>query len=517
MQISKEKYNQYDLYDFVIDADPAQTSLKAKEEYKKVPPLYPDRFNRKVKMLWGIDIDDYPENSIISIGGYFSSFTIALHKETQILVGYVPKDIDVPYLIVEHDPEIYSTYREFIFMHTSKSETDLKFYIQDTENKYRKSYSIYSTYSDSFDNDEGKLAIDLLSLFYRNSPFYQNKELLNYLIEKRVALMSPNLELNQGFYRFTNGRLDHIFMYFHDNNMDSTLLSEQYLSFDPFTQSLYPSCFSSLHYPNSQGTELFRRPWHNLTANRNITSFLDFVLRLQTREMNKFVITYMSGKINHLLGGDWRMTNKDIKSNNYYGYTLLREFCENTMREMPTLEKIGTNFGGIVKEKDVLLYLEPFADSFDIDSIQPTETFKAYEMGHDDYYFVEIEKPVESPVAGPDGYAMILDRTELVYGYVLKNKVRPITDADLLTMSKYNDLEKSRTAIIDDSDGYTNIRAGQSAKTTIVGRIEQKTFFNYWATPSNWYIVQTKDGLRGFVYKDKIREKVDAGGWTILD
>lgn len=138
-------------------------------------------------------------------------------------------------------------------------------------------------------------------------------------------------------------------------------------------------------------------------------------------------------------------------------------------------------------------------------------------MGHDDYYFVEIEKPVESPVAGPDGYAMILDRTELVYGYVLKNKVRPITDADLLTMSQYNDLEKSRTAIIDDSDGYTNIRAEQNTKSDIVGRIEQKTFFNYWATPSNWYIVQTKDGLRGFVYKDKIRDKIDAGGWTILD
>ena len=44
-----------------------------------------------------------------------------------------------------------------------------------------------------------------------------------------------------------------------------------------------------------------------------------------------------------------------------------------------------------------------------------------------DYYFIEIEKPVETPVAGEDGYALILDRTETVYGYLKKSDVKQIT------------------------------------------------------------------------------------------
>jgi hypothetical protein len=48
-------------------------------------------------------------------------------------------------------------------------------------------------------------------------------------------------------------------------------------------------------------------------------------------------------------------------------------------------------------------------------------------MGYDDYYLVEVVKPVESPVAGPDGYAMILDRTETIWGYVRKSEVREVT------------------------------------------------------------------------------------------
>lgn len=243
----------------------------------------------------------------------------------------------------------------------------------------------------------------------------------------------------------------------------------------------------------------------NIRKYRLHASLLNNILRLNEKKLTPKVISYISGKFS-CMGESTLSIYNIIRSENYCGYTLLREFCENTMTEMPTLEKIGNNFDGVVSEKDMLLYLEPFADSFDIDSIQPTETFKAYEMGHDDYYFVEIEKPVESPVAGPDGYAMILDRTELVYGYVLKNKVRIITDADWLNLDKYKDLSKSKTAIINDLDGYTNIRAGQNTKSDIVGRIEQKTSFNYWATPGNWYIVQTKDGLRGFVYKDKIQK-----------
>jgi hypothetical protein len=209
------------------------------------------------------------------------------------------------------------------------------------------------------------------------------------------------------------------------------------------------------------------------------------------------------------------MFKNSLRPNNYYGYTLLREFLENPMRETPTLEKIGTSFRANVKEKDTLLLLEPFADSYDIDTIQPTEFLNAIEMGHDDYWFVEVEKPVESPIAGADGYAVILDRTETVYGYLPKNQVKPLTDADILQWHTTRDKSLSTRGVINDPDGFTNIRAGQSTASEIIGRAVKGEVFHYWQLPGNWWVVETASGIRGFMFHNRIKEKVEAGGWII--
>ena len=171
-------------------------------------------------------------------------------------------------------------------------------------------------------------------------------------------------------------------------------------------------------------------PWHKYKMERGFASFLSFLIRLQNTLQNKTVIQFMSGQLDYSSPGsdeNKEAIRDSIRANNYYGYTVLREFCENPGREMPTLEKTGTSFKGVVKEQSALLYLEPFADSYDIDTIRPNETFTAYEMGHDGYFFVEAIKPVESPVAGPDGYAAIIDRTETVYGYMKKTEVIAFT------------------------------------------------------------------------------------------
>ncbi|NDV67255.1 SH3 domain-containing protein, partial [Bacteroides sp. 224] len=206
---------------------------------------------------------------------------------------------------------------------------------------------------------------------------------------------------------------------------------------------------------------------------------------------------------------------ESLLSNNYYGYTLLREFCENPMRETPILEKIGTHIKGRVKENNTLLLLEPIANSYDIDIIQPHESLKVYEMGHDNYYLIEVIKPVESPIAGPDGYAIIKDRTETVYGYIEKNKIRTETFEDILQEPRYNDLSKSSRGIIDDPDGYVNIRKETNNQSNIVRKISTDEVFYYWEIAGNWYIVQTEDGKRGFVYKERIKKRVDTGGWVL--
>ena len=146
-------------------------------------------------------------------------------------------------------------------------------------------------------------------------------------------------------------------------------------------------------------------PWHTDTRARSLAALLTFLLQLKHPFQRKCVIKYMSGQYDsYSYEEQEKEVREQIRSNNYYGYTVLREFCENPEREMPTLEKVGTSFDAVLAGHPKPLLLEPFADSYDIDTILPDEAFIAYEMGYDDYYFIEIEKPVESPLAGTDGY-----------------------------------------------------------------------------------------------------------------
>ncbi|MDR1348401.1 MAG: SH3 domain-containing protein [Prevotellaceae bacterium] len=257
-----------------------------------------------------------------------------------------------------------------------------------------------------------------------------------------------------------------------------------------------------------------------LYGGERVAAWFSAHLRYQIEGMNNTIVKCLYS--NDFSGYTTRMEKreafkKSLKPNNYYGYSVLREFCENPMREMPTLEKIDSSFRACVKGNNTLLLLEPFADSYDIDTLQPVEFLKAYEMGHDNYWFVEVEKPVESPVADMYGYATILDRTETVYGYIPKQQVKALTDADILRWETMRDTTKSKLGIIDDPDGYVNIRKGQSAQSEIAGQIKKDEVFRYWDLPTNWCVIETEAGLRGFVYKNRIREYRDKGKWKLLD
>jgi hypothetical protein len=264
-------------------------------------------------------------------------------------------------------------------------------------------------------------------------------------------------------------------------------------------------------------------PWHNYDIARSLAGNLSFLLRLQQKTTNSYVIQYMSGQLDHPSNSERYIYRErqdsirdQIRSNNYYGYAVLREFCENPEREMPTLEKIGTSFSARTVNSKSLLYLEPYPDSYDIDTLLHSEIFKVYEMGYDDYYLAEVIKPVESPVAGPDGYAMILDRTETVYGYVLKQEVKESSQAEITSQEIKALSGKSKSGIINDSDGYVNIRREMNAQSEIRGTIGKNEIFSYRELPeSDWWYVQTKDDIHGFVHRSRIKEKIDTGGWII--
>lgn len=532
LQVKKEfvkkeaKYSIYDLLIHTIDPNPEQTQLKAVEEYKIYPPLRPERFRRKVKILWGIDINDYPDNSILSIGGYLGGYKLTLSRDYQLIDGFLEEQDDHDQsTYIDHEKSIYPYVREYAFINEPNAKEVLLKYTKKMKDKYFGGHQVQGIGSNSSDGDQGVEGADFFFMLYHNTIFGVNPDLMKYNID----LNSPLGLSIGGEGRTSDIRLDVLTLFVKEELAKGKMFksheyygedSQIWLGFNPYDSISAPSPFCNLsHYPNFEGNEFRRRPWHNYTAEKGMCSFMNFVLQLKNKSMNKFVIKFMSYQEMYFKAahsyGKYEEFIANIKSNSYYGYAILREFCENPMREMPTLEKIGTNFIARVKDKNTLLLLEPFADSFDIDTVQPNETFKAYEMGHDDYYFIEIEKPVESPVADRDGYAMILDRKETVYGYLPKKQVIEYTSQDVLQENTYMDKSQSKRGVINDKDGYVNIRKEPDTQSEIVGKIRDKEIFNYWPTYTNWYIIETKDGIRGYVYKDRIREKYETEGWVI--
>lgn len=77
--------------------------------------------------------------------------------------------------------------------------------------------------------------------------------------------------------------------------------------------------------------------------------------------------------------------------------------------------------------------------------------------------------------------------------------------------TKQNQLIPSATIIrlgdIYDKDGWTNLRQLPSAQSKIITRLANKTEVIIINNSGNWFQVQTKNNMTGFVYKENIIEK----------
>ncbi len=61
-----------------------------------------------------------------------------------------------------------------------------------------------------------------------------------------------------------------------------------------------------------------------------------------------------------------------------------------------------------------------------------------------------------------------------------------------------------KTAIIQDKDGYTNIRSAAGKTGAVVGRIVNGEEFYVNPTKADWWPVQTKSGTTGFMHKSRV-------------
>jgi len=516
----RKQYNKLQLMRYFTDESELPTPELAAEQYKICPPLRPERFRRRVKMLWGFDINEYPKNSTITISSYSElSVKYQLFNGGMMYVGnndYLPQ---IPPL----QDSIYSLCRQFLFFTDTsvfsriseskftQAEESLKLhkgFMEDSRYYKNEFIDIYDVLSDLYRSTIMTPSI-LFGYAEENNPvnslgcgFLSNIVEFGYLVHLRAFDLKGDL---LSLYLAEQGKTRNIWLSDSDTNQEETDIP---VSFKGIT----------LTDPSRKYVDFdMYFPWHNYNIARSFAGNLAFLLRLRQKTTNNYVIRYMSGQLDNVstdyfdrLSYEHRFYQDSIRnlirSNNYYGYAILREFCEDPMREMPTLEKVGRSFQGKVKGNSALLYLEPYPDSYDIDTIHPDETFKACEMGYDDYYLVEVVKPVETPFAGPGGYAVILDRTETVYGYVKASEVRKLAVTDTITPIAFPYAKKQ--GVINDPDGYVNIRKEMNAQSKILGRIDRNEVFTYWQlSGSGWCIVRTQNGVLGYMFSNRIVEK----------
>ena len=65
----------------------------------------------------------------------------------------------------------------------------------------------------------------------------------------------------------------------------------------------------------------------------------------------------------------------------------------------------------------------------------------------------------------------------------------------------------SRGYYIEDPDGYSNIRADKSTSSKILGKVKSGEKVDVLDDTSNWYLIKTKEGLKGYVHKSRIKIK----------
>jgi len=59
-------------------------------------------------------------------------------------------------------------------------------------------------------------------------------------------------------------------------------------------------------------------------------------------------------------------------------------------------------------------------------------------------------------------------------------------------------------AVINDPDGYTNVRSTPSANAEILARVEKDIPFHTYYQKGNWWQVKTKEGKIGYMYHNRI-------------
>lgn len=166
----------------------------------------------------------------------------------------------------------------------------------------------------------------------------------------------------------------------------------------------------------------------------------------------------------------------------------------------------GNQISDIIKQKNGFIIQTKFPDRGYLES----EYFVEYK--NENWYLVStIYKTASSNEEDSFIYVCTIKQELNMNDKQLLDKLKPLPDEtyrDKVCSKEFNNKIKPEIKYqIKDSDGYTNLRKEKSAKSEILQKIISGETIQVLYDKGDWWLVETKEGKRGYVFKTKIVSK----------
>jgi uncharacterized protein YgiM (DUF1202 family) len=79
------------------------------------------------------------------------------------------------------------------------------------------------------------------------------------------------------------------------------------------------------------------------------------------------------------------------------------------------------------------------------------------------------------------------------------------TSSDVAPIAAPIARQRCAQAVINDPDGYTNVRSGPGTRYAVLVRILERQAFCVTSQEGNWWKVMTPSGLNGYIYHNRVR------------
>ncbi|MFV0345850.1 MAG: hypothetical protein ACK5IQ_06330 [Bacteroidales bacterium] len=483
---------------------------------KEVAPLRKERFIRRIKMLFGVDISKHYDDK----GHCYMNHMIAVFPETQLVKirqlqipssrWYKPGRHSIVPSIIMHDRE------------SDKKHTELS-----AEDKENLEVMIDRMYGDLY---YGPLYPILLPeiINYCKWAYYNDPNAYETIRKRDSAiLVDPGDDGPAALHRILDRHRYAAPYDCREGIPENTDINSYVLSFYApiFFDADFIGCLNSIgrsrvynninetiyyHIPgNLSPDKAYKGEKDPVVVSKHLAKdCIDYVqkehidaLRYESRLMGLLVRLYpnllveKSGSAMRDSILDFLYKHKaEFEKYDYFGYTLLRNLAK---RRKIDNSKIGVPLSATA-DGSALMRIDPFESGVEFDTLRSGELFTVYEMGYDDFYLAQCAKPIEEwNKRDKDGYAMCTGRMEKVWCYVPKTDVQILSDAD----NKITPFIE--WGIVSDADGYTNIWSKDDDKV-VIDEVKSGDWVKILSYDMKSYLVELQDGRQGRIHKSRI-------------